>query len=472
MITTIAFKEIRSAMRDWRFLILSSIVFLLLLTASLVGWQSYRQLQAQRTQAQKSAQNQWLNQGDKNPHSAAHYGSFAFRPKSTFSFLDFGTDTYTGSSVQLEAHKQNDILFSQAQDATSLLRFGEMTVAFVLQILMPLLIIFLAFNAFTQEKEEQTLKILLSQGASISQIAWGKIGGFSALVAMVLLPILLIISALWAFDDYSLFSADWLMRGGFLLLSYAVYFFIFIALAVAISAYSQTSRASLLVLLGIWIFTCIILPKAAANIGADWYATPSKFAFDQALKEDEEKGIDGHNPADSRFDELKNQYLKKYGVDSLEKLPINFDGVAMQEGEKYSSMIYNKHFDKVKQVFRAQNRVSEWISLINPYLAIRQLSMGLAGSDYGHFVDFQEKAENYRFNLVKTMNEYHANNSKYGDWEFTANEKLWQQIPQFQYLAPQWTSIAGNYAFAYVSLLVWTLLLANILIFGLRKIAF
>jgi ABC-2 type transport system permease protein len=81
-------------------------------------------LQVQRVEAQESARKQWLGQGDKNPHSAAHYGSFAFRPKSTFSFLDFGTDTYTGTSVQLEAHKQNDILFSQAQDATVLLRFG------------------------------------------------------------------------------------------------------------------------------------------------------------------------------------------------------------------------------------------------------------------------------------------------------------------------------------------------------------
>jgi ABC-2 type transport system permease protein len=464
MIKIIATKEILSAIRDWRFLMMSAIVFLLLLTASLVGWQSYRQLQAQRAEAQKMARKQWLGQGDKNPHSAAHYGSFAFRPKSTFSFLDFGTDTYTGTSVQLEAHKQNDILFSQAQDATSLLRFGEMTMAFVLQILLPLLIIFSGFNAFTQEKEEQTLKILLSQGVSASQIALGKVLGLAGLIVMILLPISLIISLLWVFSDDSSFNGDWALRGGLLSLSYGVYFLIFILLTVLVSAYSASSRNSLLVLLSIWVLTCILLPKTTANLGANLYPAPSKFAFDQALKEDEEKGIDGHNPADKRFDELKNQYLKKYGVDSLQKLPINFDGVAMQEGEKYSSMIYNKHFDQVKSVFKQQNRVSEIAGLFNPYLAIRQLSMGLAGSDYVHYVDFQEKAEAYRFNLVKTMNDYHANNSQYGDWEFKADEKLWQKLPDFRYESPQWLQIAGNYNYAYISLLIWIIGLMAVLL--------
>jgi ABC-2 type transport system permease protein len=39
-------------------------------------------------------------------------------------------------SIHLEAHKQNDAVFSAAQDASSLIRFGELTVAFVLQILI------------------------------------------------------------------------------------------------------------------------------------------------------------------------------------------------------------------------------------------------------------------------------------------------------------------------------------------------
>jgi ABC-2 type transport system permease protein len=467
MLTTIALKEIRSALRDIRFVLLSVFVFGLLLTAAVVGWQSYRQIQDQRQKAQTLARKNWLNQGDKNPHSAAHYGSFAFRPKSSLSFLDFGTDTYTGTSVQLEAHKQNDILFSQAQDATSLLRFGEMTTAFVLQSLLPLLIIFLGFNAFTQEREDNTLKILLSQGVSLRQIALGKVLGLAALLALILLPIVLVVSGLWSLSGDFAFNADWALRGSLLLGIYALYFLIFITLTVAVSVNSTNSRNSLLTLLGVWIFACVLLPKATANIGANLYPSPSKFAFDKALREDEEKGIDGHNPSDKRFDVLKSEYLKKYGADSLEKLPINFDGIAMQEGEKYSSMIYNKHFGNVKAIFQKQNQVSEIVALLNPYLAMRQLSMGLSGSDYVHYVDFQQKAEAYRFNLVKTMNDYHANNSKYGDWEFTADEKLWSKLPDFKYESPQFSSIAGKYSLAAFALIGWASVLLGVLGFGL-----
>ncbi len=169
----IANKEFTATLRDRRFVVAGIVVLLLLLVATWTGFRNYQSLAKKRTQANQSARAAWLGQPEKNLHSAAHYGTFAFRPKSDLSFLDFGLDTYTGSSVYLEGHRQNDAKFSQAEDATSLIRFGEMTVAFVLQLLIPLLIIFLCFNAFTQEREENTLKILLSQGASVQTIFWG-----------------------------------------------------------------------------------------------------------------------------------------------------------------------------------------------------------------------------------------------------------------------------------------------------------
>jgi ABC-2 type transport system permease protein len=153
----IAKKEILQAFRDKRFWIIAVLVWGLLLSAALVGYVNYRRIQTERAEATKTVNAEWQNQGDKNPHSAAHYGSFAYRPKSPLSFLDFGTDTYTGMSVRMEAHKQNDAVFSAAQESTSLIRFGELSTAFVLQVLMPLIIIFLCFGAFTQEKEDKTL---------------------------------------------------------------------------------------------------------------------------------------------------------------------------------------------------------------------------------------------------------------------------------------------------------------------------
>ncbi|MFD3003483.1 ABC transporter permease [Pontibacter toksunensis] len=236
MVKSIAKKEFISTLRDSRFMALSVIVLLLLLAATIVGLHSYKTLQAERDVAQETVNNQFANAADRHPHRMAHYGSYAFRPMSSISFLDFGMDSYTGSSVYMEAHRQNSANFSQAQQSSSLIRFGEMTVAFVLQMLIPLLIIFLCFGAFTQEKETGTLKILLSQGIALRQVAWSKIAGYSKVVALVVAPALVLASLLLFGRGGFELGGDVVVRLLLFMVFYLVYFFIFIVLSVVVSA--------------------------------------------------------------------------------------------------------------------------------------------------------------------------------------------------------------------------------------------
>ena len=154
MLKLIVKKEVLNALRDIRLQASGGILILLMLTAILVGRQGQKQIQAQREIAQTKMYEKWINQGEKHPHSAAHFGQFAFKPTPVLSFLDIGLDNYTGISVFLEAHKQNEILFSAAEDSNGMTRFGELTAALILQVLLPLLIIFLTFNIFSKEREE------------------------------------------------------------------------------------------------------------------------------------------------------------------------------------------------------------------------------------------------------------------------------------------------------------------------------
>ncbi len=465
---TIAKKEFTQTFRDKRFWLIAVLVWALLLSAALVGFVNYKKIKTERNQATNTVNAEWQNQGDKNPHSAAHYGSFAYRPKSPLSFLDFGTDSYTGMSVRLEAHKQNDAVFSAAQESSSLIRFGELSSAFVLQILVPLIIIFLCFGTFTQEKEEKTLHLLLSQGTSMKTLAWGKIWGFSSIVLCLVLPVLFIVLGLMFAQSDIDFSATWLLRSGLLLVSYLAYLFIFVLLSVWVSASAKSSRGALLSLLVIWVLACIIIPKTTVNLAANIYPVPSSFAFQQAIKEDETKGIDGHNPQDERAKILEKQVLAEYKVNSLSQLPVNFNAIQMQEGEKYSSMVYQKHFTDLQNTFNAQNKISEIMGLANPFLAIRQASMALSGSDYVSHADFQQQAEKHRFALVELMNNYMRDNSKTGDWEFTVNKEVWSQLPDFEYKEPDFATVLGKNSLAFASLAIWIL----VGIWGISRIKF
>ncbi|TDB67446.1 ABC transporter permease [Arundinibacter roseus] len=459
MKNVIANKEYLSSLRELRFKVMGALVLVLLFTALAGGFVAFQTMKKEREMAQVEARETWLNQGEKNPHSAAHYGSFAFRPKSELSFFDFGVDSYVGSNVYLEAHRQNDAKFSAAQDSSSLIRFGEMTVAFVLQLLVPLLIIFLCFDAISKEKEEYTLKLMLSQGVSIQQVVWGKILGYSKALSWIILPTLLLVFVLMIAGTEAGFTADSFLRFGLVLGIYCVYFFLFLASSVLVSAYSASSRNALLSLLGIWILACIILPKATANLGASVFEAPSNFEFREAIKKDEANGIDGHNPSDKRFDALKKKVMAQYNVNSIEELPVNFDAIAMQEGEKYSSMVYSTHFDRIEQIYQQQNAISAYSALVNPYMAVRNLSMGLAGSDYKTALGFQKYAETYRYQMVEMLNNYMRDFSKTGDWEKKAPAEIYAKMPEFDFKNPGIGQVLSQQWIALLAMFLWVCLL-------------
>ena len=93
-----------------------------------MGWMHYREVSSQHEVARRDTREQWLHQGSKNPHSAAHYGVYAFKPRIPLSLVDPGVDPYVGVAAWLEAHKQNEFKFKPAQDAMLNL-FGKKTTA-------------------------------------------------------------------------------------------------------------------------------------------------------------------------------------------------------------------------------------------------------------------------------------------------------------------------------------------------------
>lgn len=434
MLNAIVKKEFVSLITDKRFWLLTGILLLLLIISLITTKQSFEVLNKERSEAQAVSRENWLTQSPKNPHAAAHFGNFAFRMQTPLSLFDDGLDMYTGTYVYLEPHKQNDFKFSQAQDATVISRFSHLTPAFILQTLLPLLIIFLCFTSVTKEREDSTLKLLLAQGCSIQQIIWGKVlGNFTAITLMVLL--FFAISSITLMKVAYSGAGSW--QGLLLLLAcYLLYSFIFTSITIVVSAHSHTGRASLMKLLGIWIIACIILPKVSSNIAGNIYKTPSQFQFNETLHADELNGLNGHDPSDRRRDVLLKQTLEKYHVDTITKLPVNFDAVAMVESEKYTTMVYRRRFGEVERQYQKQNAVSEWCGFINPFQAVQYSSMALCGTAYSHFKDFHAQAERYRLYFVNTMNEFMSTHTKSGDWSTAFGKELFQTVHPFIYESP------------------------------------
>jgi len=466
----IAKKEISIALRERLVLALGSIIVLLLGVALYAGYLSYQQQRSAITQTQQEKRQEWLNQGDKHPHIAAHYGTFVFKPKTVLSLFDFGLDAYTGTSIYLEAHYQHEFMFRPAQDHSSMIRFGELNAAMVLQILVPLLIIFLAFASFTRERESGTLKLLMSQGVAYSTLTWGKILAYATIILVILLPFLLGILLLAVAGVEQDAIPDVAIRALLLIAAYGLYLFLFIAFSVWVSLRSVTGRNALLTLLSCWIFLAILMPKTVANLSESLYQLPSMREFKAAIERDKDNGLDGKTPRAVRMAKLEAAYLEKYQVDSLHKLPLNFEGVSMQAGEDYGNKIYDYHQEKLRGTFHKQNRLGSIASLLSPALAVKHLSMALSGTDMHTFTHFEDEVETYRRELVRKMNNDMAQNSAYGEfYGYKAGNDLWNEVEDFAYQTPTAMAVLTYYKMELISLIIWPVLLLLLINYTNRK---
>lgn len=93
--------------------------------------------------------------------------------------FDPGVDAFTGNTIYLEGHRQNSANFGDVRQSSLLVRFGQLTPAFVLQSLAPLMLIFLGFDAIAGERQLGTLKQLFAHGARARSVLAGKALSFA-----------------------------------------------------------------------------------------------------------------------------------------------------------------------------------------------------------------------------------------------------------------------------------------------------
>ena len=457
-ITIIARQEWASTFRSKIPIALFSVLLIVSLLATYTGWQYVCKFNHQQKNAHQQVHDQWMSQPNRHPHRVAHYGYMVFREKSPLSFFDFGLDSYVGNSVFLEAHRQNTVNMSEAGFSNGMLRFGELSMAMVLQLLVPLFIIFIGFQTVAGLKQNGVLKILLCQRASYWEILVGKTAGLTAVCWALFLPLLLLSLVAGNLLITGDTSTETLLRIMLLTILYALYFLIITILVVAISAVSKSSKNALMVLVLIWMLFFIVIPKSAQTFGGSLHQAPDKIAFEQAIEEDVSKQGDSHNPDDPHFASLKAATLKKYGVDSISKLPVNYGALVMQEGENISSGIFNQHFDRLISIYKSQNAISSFLGLVDPYLAIRNISMSLSGTDFDSFTTFQKQTEKYRFEKTKKLNEIHLTQIKYqNDNKQKVSAKNWQQQPDFAFQPLPVTENLAASILSLAALIVWVL---------------
>jgi ABC-2 type transport system permease protein len=217
--------------------------------------------------------------------------------------------------------------------------------------------------------------------------------------------------------------------------AYILYLLLFVALALAVSAAAPSSRVSLATLLAIWAGTGVLSPRFAGDVAERVRPTPAAADFWRDVTA-ETRGADGHSGNDQRMLDLKRDLLAKYNASRLEDVPVNFEGLRLQDGEEHGNIVFDQHFGKLWSRYEEQERVHHWSALASPLIAVRSISMAMAGADLAHLRRFTTAAEQYRRMVNKKMNLNVANNSRFGQYYYFADRKLWEETADFVYESP------------------------------------
>lgn len=434
MIGTIIHKEFITTLRDGRLLLLGMALLLTFLGFFLASAQELQSIRQEKQQVGLTAKQQWDNQSVKNPHSAAHYGIYAFKPESPVAALDPGLRPFLGQALWLEPHKRNLTRFSPSADQVLGNRFGQTSANFVLYALLPLLIIALTFNAITQERERGTLRMLHSLGVAPRALVFGKLIGLLAAFMLVLTPALIL--ALLILGRYFTLSVDDLLRLALLLLFLLIYYSIFAAIALSVSSYFNSSRFSLFCLLGFWLGSVFIAPRLGATAAETFAPNPSASQFWQAIKHDIEQGLPGDGAHEQRAQAFEAKILAQYGVSRKEDLPVGFVSLNRQFNDAYSSKVHALHFNDLRNNFRWQQQLTHLASCLGPSIALRALSMSLAGMDLAHQRHFEDAAEQYRHYFINLTEDWDRERSHGTELSAKGHSEDWQSVKPFIYQAP------------------------------------
>lgn len=466
---------LRIAREEWRLLrrdrvAVIGVLLVLVLTAvaALTAWDQRRTAQLERTRHQSQVDHEFEAQPDRHPHRMVHYGHFAFRPISALAAFDGGIDPYTGHTLYLEGHRQNSANFGDVRQSSLLLRFGQLTPAFVLQVVAPLLLIFLGHAAVAREREAGTLRLLLAQGLRPGQMVAGKLLALSGVSALVLLP------AAAALVWLAVASATPLSLTLTLLGAYGLWLALWTLGVVAVSALAPRGRDALISLLVVWALTVVLVPRLAPEGVASALPLPTRIETDISVARDLAAIGDSHDPDDPYFADFRKKVLEQYGVSRIEDLPVNYKGVLGMEGERLTSRLFDRYFEQSFALQEAQLRRLDAFSLASPVIALRRLSMVAAGTDLQAYRRFLEQAERHRYALVQQLNRLQAEKLTHatdrGSLSARIGKEHWQDLAVFQFEAETPAATLRRAAPMALVLVSWLAALAGLAALATRRL--
>lgn len=357
----------------------------------------------------------WNNQGSRNPHGATHFGEWAMRPLTPMALLEPGVTPYAGSAIRLEAHIWNAARSRPIEDQDSAFDFGPFSVAWALQVVVPLIVFVLAAGLVARERERGALRLLLARRLPARRLVLSKVGSITRIAGLLTLPILVaaITAVILAGPADPARLALWCVAD-------LVYLLIVAAIALAVSALARTGAQAMLVLACLWLVAVVLVPRVGATL------PPLRRRCLPPTHSGSPFSRIGIRSRTSSAKEQGGSALTSCVVTACRAVRICRSPSVASSARRTSGSTISSSI-----VTMAGLRTAMALSLLSLLPAIQNLSMSLAGTSMPDRIDFQRQGEAQRRRMITFFNSDMTRNASAREFDYRAGETLWHQTPRF-----------------------------------------
>ncbi|HMA53087.1 MAG TPA: ABC transporter permease subunit [Acidobacteriota bacterium] len=268
MLRTIIRREILEYLKSAKFLIGLGITLALAAGSTVINVQDYKG----RLQDYQSASQEMKSDG---------FYKRLYRPPQVLSTLIQGKDRKLGNSItvtylSLPSTTSGYMGQGLSQHQRLVSGFAAVDFAFIVRVVLSLMVVFIAYNAVSEEKSSGTLKLILSNRVPKDQLLLGKfLGGWFVIMGSLAVAALVSLILVLSHSFIAFTAGDWTRLLIFMGLS-ALYLTVFYAISLFVSVLVDRPSVSLMILLQAWVFLIVIYPNLGTIAAENLSRLPSQ----------------------------------------------------------------------------------------------------------------------------------------------------------------------------------------------------
>jgi ABC-2 type transport system permease protein len=322
--------------------------------------------------------------------------------------------------------------------------------------LLSMIVLCFAYNAFTMEKQNETLKLLLANSVSRWEIITGK---FLALLCILIAPViigLLINLILVQFSPSMVLTPEDYSKIILFLFSTILFIGINILIYFLVSILSSRSSVSALSCLSLWVILVIALPNTGWLLSSKISPVPSisdmNYLEEQLIDQQIDKNIKW------KTDQWTREATPPQGV---------YDWISVCDQKV---LIHNNIINDYQNAMFKQTNLSINISKISPFSMYRFLSERISDSNYYGYCRLQKQATEYQnaFRAFVISKDASDSESRHLIWKCPQRKNMFffsrmtvepSDIPYFKYSTPSLSTILYESKWDIITLILWYLVL-------------